>query len=205
MVLYRRKKSANKILTNKARRKIKLASLVLFSTLLFISHYMKDSRLNTNSDQENYDNRIHTIINVADGDTIFIDWPDNIARRGRTRIRLIGVDTPELGKGQSKDMPYSQEAYKFVYDAIMTKQVTLKLEPNRESRDKYNRLLAYVYIDDGKTMLNEILLEKGMGWPDKRHEHLYQDRFEKLYKLARSNKVGLWSLDNPELPEYFQQ
>ncbi len=197
------KRSYPRTISNKARQRIKLASLILLISVSLANHYMKDSRLNSNSDQENYDNKTFKVINVADGDTIFVDWPDNVAMRGRTRIRLIGLDTPELGKGDTKDRPYSREALAFVMKEIMGKEVTLKLEPGRQSsRDKYKRLLAYVYLNDD-TMLNELLIEKGMGWPDTRHEHLYEDRFEKLYKIARTNKEGLWQLTDPQIPDFF--
>ena len=203
MKKYRR--SNKRILSYKARQQVKLASLIFFLTALILANVMRDSRLNTNTDMQNYHGNNFTVINVADGDTIYVDFPDNVARRGRTRIRLIGVDTPELGKKGMPDKPYARQATDFAIEQIMNKQVILKLEPNNDHRDKYHRLLAYVYLPDGETMLNELLISNGMGWPESRHPHLYQDRFEKLYKIARTNKAGLWGLDNPDLPSYFEQ
>lgn len=198
------KRSKTILLSNKARRNILLTSLAFFTSLLFATMHYRH-QYNSEQDWHIYHDKVMKVINVADGDTIYVDIHDNIARRGSTRIRLLGVDTPELGKDDQPDKPFAREATEFVISQIMDKDVCIKLEPNRSShRDKYDRLLAYIYLADKETMLNELLITDGYGWPEHRHEHLYQDRFDKLYKIAKDSKKGLWALPDPQLPTYFE-
>ena len=69
---------------------------------------------------------------------------------------------------------------------------TVKMEFDVEKRDKYSRLLGYVYLSDGK-MLNEEIVKAGyanlMTIPP---NVKYQDRFLKAYREARENRKGLW-------------
>ena len=204
MAPTRAKRSRVFLLSNKARRYIILMSLAFF-TLFIIGIMQRRKPYNSEQDWQVYHDKAILAIDVADGDTIYVDMQDSVARRGRTRIRLLGVDTPELGKEDRPDMPYAREAKEFVISQIVDKDVYLKLEPNRSShRDKYDRLLAYIYLDDKGTMLNELLIANGYGWPERRHDHLYQDRFDKLYKTARKGKKGLWGLEDPQIPSYFE-
>lgn len=83
---------------------------------------------------------------VVDGDTIIV----NIDGK-KERVRLIGVDTPET-KHPNKPVEYfGREASAFTKGMVEGKKV--KLEYDWQRRDKYGRLLAYVYLEDG-TFLN---------------------------------------------------
>ena len=158
-----------------------------------------------NNDWDIYHNKRFIVNQVNDGDTIYLALYDKVACRSKTRVRLLGVDTPEIASKRSSAMPYSEEAREYVINSCLNKEVIIKLEPNRSiHRDKYKRLLAYIYLTED-VMLNEQLISGGYGWADIRHEHLYNSRFEKLHKLAQKNKIGLWGLADPMLPGYLDK
>mgnify|MGYP006300988565 CR=1 FL=1 len=92
-----------------------------------------------------------------DGDTFTAHIPNH--KPFRERIRLIGIDTPEKRQGK-----WGRKAT--LYTRYALKGRTFCLEPDVQKRDKYKRLLAYVWIerDDGKlVMLNELLLREGLA------------------------------------------
>lgn len=133
---------------------------------------------------------------VVDGDTLKLS--------DGTRVRLIGVDTPELhyseklirdAKRTQRDIETIQAlgktAAEFTTKLCLGKKVRLEFDVQRH--DRYGRTLAYVYLEDG-TSVNAKILEEGYGQtmtipPDVR----FAEQFQKLEKQARENKKGLWS------------
>ena len=118
---------------------------------------------------------------VIDGDTILLD--DN------ERIRYIGIDTPET-KHPSKPVEWmGKEASEF--NRKLVEHKTISLEFDVEKRDKYGRLLAYVYVDG--VFVNAELVKQGYAQvytipPNVKHT----DLFLELQKEARENRRGLW-------------
>lgn len=132
---------------------------------------------------------------VIDGDTIQIESGE--------RVRLIGIDTPEMHESDKlyrdsqrtgEDIRTIQElgrrAYEFTRKLVEGKRVSLEFDV--EKQDKYDRLLAYVYLKDG-TFVNAKIIEEGyaslMTIPP---NVKYSDLFLRLYQEARQNKRGLW-------------
>ena len=89
---------------------------------------------------------------VVDGDTLVISGGD--------RVRLIGVDTPETKHPNKPVQPFGKEASEFTRRMVEGKRVQLQFDPG-ETKDKYGRTLAYVYIDG--QFLNELLLREGLA------------------------------------------
>lgn len=127
---------------------------------------------------------------VVDGDTFDIEAPDG--NKPVTRIRLWGVDTPEIGHGGQPVMHFGREAAAFAERTLTGRKVHVVLSPKR-SRGKYGRLLAYVFLERGGRMFNEMLLEEGYAYADLRFSHHYYDRFKTIEKQARKHGVGLWA------------
>ena len=98
-----------------------------------------------------------TVERVTDGDTLEIRQKV----RGATAVRLIGVDAPETVDPDRPVEPYGEEASAFTEDALKGERVAL--EPGRDAKDGYGRLLAYVWTDRG--MFEERLLATGHGRP----------------------------------------
>jgi len=169
-----------------------------------------EGRLKT-YDVEKYQGKTFSIVNVVDGDTIDIDIPDG--RFNHTRIRLWGVDTPETnGFGRlttgSKEygvMYYGPEASEFTKKLTFGKLVTIYLDTTKHTRDKYDRLLAYVQLPDG-VFLNEVLVSEGFAYADLRFRHSFYNKYQQLEAGARSLKKGLWeNVTRQQLPEWLQR
>jgi micrococcal nuclease len=140
------------------------------------------------------------VVRVVDGDTIKIELAGKIES-----VRLIGIDTPEskANKKAKKDAARSGEDLKAIVSmgkaaAEFTKTLVkpgdlVNIEQDVQGRDRYGRILAYVYLKSGK-MLNEEIIGAGYASvmtipPDVR----YQDRFLAAYRAAREAKRGLWA------------
>ena len=120
-------------------------------------------------------------IRVIDGDTIVIE--------GGEKIRLIGVDTPELHHPKKPVQYYAKEAKKFTKSLVEEKDV--QLEYDRQRKDKYGRTLAYVYLKD-RTFLNIEIIKQGYGFAYTKFPFKYLIKFKEYEKEAREQKKGLW-------------
>jgi micrococcal nuclease len=102
-------------------------------------------------------------------------------------------------------MYFGKEASDFATKLALGKQVTIYLEKEKNSRDKYHRLLAYVQLPEGK-FLNEELLSEGYAYADTRFKHGLYNKYKQLESLARSQKKGLWAGVTPEqMPKWKQK
>jgi micrococcal nuclease len=162
------------------------------------SSYQQDS-----DDISKYHGQQFAVVKVVDGDTLDIDIPDG--KYSHTRIRLWGIDTPETKDPRTGPMYFGKEASDFATKLALGKQVTVYLEKEKNSRDKYHRLLAYIQLPDG-TFLNEILLSEGYAYADLRFKHGLYNKYKQLESIARSQKKGLWAGVTPEqMPKWRQK
>jgi micrococcal nuclease len=151
-------------------------------------------------DRSRYHDQVFTVVKVVDGDTLDVDIPDGV--HATTRIRLWGVDTPEVAGSRDGAMYFGAEASAFAKEKLFGKRVRLELSSTR-TRDKYDRLLAYVYIVETGEMFNELLLTTGHAYADTRFDHVWMERFVDLEKRAMRGRVGLWREVTPEkMPEW---
>jgi len=123
-------------------------------------------------------------IKAVDGDTIIV----NIAGV-KERVRLIGVDTPETKHPRKPVQRFGKEAYNFTWRMVEGKKVRLEFDQNQ--RDKYRRLLAYVYLEDG-TFLNAEIIKQGYGHAYTRFPFRHMQKFRNYEREARIRKRGLW-------------
>lgn len=133
---------------------------------------------------------------VIDGDTLELESGE--------RVRLIGIDTPEVhesnklhrdsqrsGEDISTIQKLGMRSWDFTKKLVEGKRVSLEFDV--EKYDKYNRLLAYVYLKKEGTFVNAQIIKEGYASimtfaPNVK----YADLFLKLYQEARNNKRGLW-------------
>jgi micrococcal nuclease len=125
-----------------------------------------------------------TVVRIVDGDTIHVRIGDRIEK-----VRYIGVNTPEIHHPQKGEEPGGREAAQLNRALLDTRHV--RLETDVQTRDRYGRLLAYVWIGD--TMVNAELVRRGYAQvmtvpPNVRHQAL----FVKLQRDAREAGRGLW-------------
>ena len=127
----------------------------------------------------------YEVIRVVDGDTFVIEYEG-----AQEKVRLIGVDTPEsVHPNKEKNTEFGNEVSSYSKEQLTGKKVALEFDV--EKRDKYGRLLAYVYLDG--QMYNKILLEKGYAKIATYPPNVkYVDDFTKIQKQAREDKQGLW-------------
>lgn len=141
-------------------------------------------------DMTRYDGQTFTVTRVIDGDTLELDVPDGEHRT--TRVRLWGVDTPELARQDPPRPaePFAAEATELARELAEGKQVRVILEPH-DLRGNYGRLLAFVELPDG-TLLNEVLIRAGLSRADDRWSHRHVTRFDAVEREARQAGRGLW-------------
>ena len=123
-------------------------------------------------------------IRVVDGDTIIVS-----IKGAKERVRLIGVDTPETKHPKKPVQRFGKEAYLFTKEMVEGKEI--RLEFDWQERDKYGRLLAYIYLMDG-TFLNAEIIKQGYGFAYTRFPFKYLEEFRKYEREAREGKRGLW-------------
>ena len=131
----------------------------------------------------------YTCVRVVDGDTVMVRDHDNRL----LRVRLIGIDAPESVRPDWPVEYFGKEAAAFTQALAEGKAVRLKFDYQRY--DKYDRLLAYVYLPDGR-MLNEEILKEGYAHALTRFPFRYLDKFRRLERKARRKKRGLWRENN---------
>lgn len=126
------------------------------------------------------------VVRVVDGDTIHVRIGGRVEK-----VRYIGVNTPELHHPTRREEPGGRQAHAANRRLVEGKRVRLELDV--QSRDRYGRMLAYVWI--GETMVNAKLVRLGFAQvmtvpPNVRHQAL----FLKLQRAAREAGRGLWAL-----------
>jgi len=140
-----------------------------------------------------YSEEWHKVVKIVDGDTIVI----SLNGKNET-VRLIGVDTPETVDPRTTVQCFGNEASNEVKKILGAQYVRIEMDASQGERDKYGRLLAYVFaplnsIREG-LLLNEYLIESGFG-----HEYTYNlpYKYQKQFKAAeadaRAQKKGLWA------------
>jgi micrococcal nuclease len=127
---------------------------------------------------------------IIDGDTIEID-------RGRERVRYIGMDSPELGRAGRPDQPCSREAARANAELVDGREVELEPDPRVPDRDKYGRLLRYVYVTDGaggRTFVNRELVRRGLAEAvDFGERPTRLGELENAEQEARTAGFGIWA------------
>jgi micrococcal nuclease len=125
---------------------------------------------------------------VVDGDTFIIDWHGE-----STRLRLIGLDAPEsFAHHDARKHTVEGESVSRVVKAWLTgRSIFLEFDPAGQT-DPYDRLLAYVWLDD-HTMVNEVLVREGLA-RERRYKPTvkWNDYFEILEQKAQHGWCGLW-------------
>ncbi len=125
---------------------------------------------------------IFRVVHVVDGDTFEIESGE--------KVRLIGIDTPETVKPNSPVECYGKESSDHLKQLIEGKSV--RLEKDKTDRDRYARLLRYVYLGD--QFVNESLVREGYAKsiaykPDITKQSL----LDQAEQLAKDEKIGRWN------------
>ena len=170
----------------------KIMFLSFLALILAAAGYLCSGQIALGRD---YDYSDILVTRAVDGDTLKLENGE--------RVRLIGIDTPEMHESNKLDRDarrsgqdvevikqLGRQSYEFTKKLVEGKRV--KLEFDVERFDKYKRILAYVYLTDG-TFVNAEIVKQGyaslMTYPP---NVKYAQIFRKLYQEARENRRGLW-------------
>lgn len=128
----------------------------------------------------------YAIKQFVDGDTVLVSMS------GRDEeIRFIGIDTPETHKPDTPVQCYGPAAAAYTKNRIGSQRIRLVSDSLTTNRDRYNRLLRYVYLEDG-TNLNLELVQKGFAFAYAFPFAKSKD-FNQAMEKAQSSRKGLWS------------
>lgn len=130
---------------------------------------------------------VATVVAVVDGDTIDVQ-----TSTGEERVRLIGIDTPEISRDGGVDDCYAQEARTYLDQLVYGHDVELVSDPTQADADRYGRFLRHVLIDGENAA--QLAIEAGAG-TEYTYDRPYQGRqdFVAAQDRARAARAGLWS------------
>jgi endonuclease YncB( thermonuclease family) len=127
------------------------------------------------------------VVAIHDGDSITVHTDD-----ATIKVRLYGIDAPELGQA------FSQASRQRLSELCFGKDVTLRVL----GFDRYGRMLADVLTNDS-TIVNYEMIRSGLAWHFKRYSK--SDTLESLERLARAERMGLWRDPEPVPPWDFRK
>ena len=138
-------------------------------------------------------------IRTVDGDTIIVEDSNGEHKR----VRMIGIDTPEsVAQEEERNNEYGVMASDYTKE-LLSNAGTLYLEYDVDADDQYDRILAYVWLDDvddtfnveniKNSMVNAIIVENGYGIAKKYEPTVaHDDILAELMAEAEENNFGLW-------------
>lgn len=145
------------------------------------------------------DNKSYLVKKVFDGDTFEIE----IGGKSE-KVRMLGIDTPEkwssdkfdrdadrTGKDKETIKKLGTLSSEFTTRLIGGKKVILEPDAKGDNKDKYGRLLRYVYLEDG-TFVNLKIVEEGYANAYRKFNVSKQSEFIEAETVAREKKKGLW-------------
>lgn len=169
-------------------------AIFIFLGFLFVS-CGKESESHTSENKKTEQLYSAKIIAVVDGDTVKIQFekekPEGCSKK--ETVRLIGVNTPELNLYKEDEPEYfAREAYEYTNN-YYKENVKIQLDDVSATRDRYDRLLAYVWLCNS-TMLNKNLIEDGYGryYSAFSFNENYMNEFFNAELLAIQEKKGMW-------------
>jgi micrococcal nuclease len=130
----------------------------------------------------------YPVVKVVDGDTFDVEVD------GQTkRIRVIGINTPEVVDPRKTVECFGKEASEKAKSILLGKKVNLERDPTQGDTDKYGRLLRYVFLEDG-TDFGLLMIKQGYAYEyTYNFPYKYQNEYKKAQKQAEELKIGLWA------------
>ena len=161
------------------KKRILVISVILILILAVKAHLIINSAL---SGEENTDNYSANVIRINDGDTVTA-----IVNNRKEKIRLLGIDAPELGQ-----KPWGKRAEAYLEKLVDSSSWKVVIEYDVEKRDRFDRLLVYLWMQDGR-MVNEAMVRDGYALlytfpPNVK----YVEELKSAQHEAREKRVGIW-------------
>lgn len=144
---------------------------------------------------------LYKVTSITDGDTIKVDINGKIET-----LRFIGIDTPETKDPRKPVQCFGPEASSKMQSFVQSKSVRLASDATQDNRDKYGRLLRYVFLEDGRNVGYEMVKDGYAHEYTYDKPYKYQSQFKRAEQTAHDSYSGLWAtttcngITNQELP-----
>lgn len=130
----------------------------------------------------------YPVTQIVDGDTIKIRIEGSVET-----LRLIGINTPETVDPRKPVECFGKQASDAAKSLLSGKRVRIEEDPTQSTRDKYGRLLAYIWLEDG-LFFNEYMIQEGYAYEYTYDDpYKFQSQFKSDQKAAEAEKKGLWA------------
>lgn len=130
---------------------------------------------------------LYEVKSVIDGDTIKIDYEGK-----ETSVRLIGVNTPETVDPRKTVECFGQEVSQYLRNLLEGKKVKIEADYSQTDRDKYDRLLRYIYLDGED--VGYMVINNGYGYEyTYNYPYIKQSEYKQAQEEAEKNSRGLWA------------
>jgi endonuclease YncB( thermonuclease family) len=139
---------------------------------------------------------LYSVTEFIDGDTLAVDMNGK-----QETIRFIGVDTPETHDPRKAVQCYGLAAATFTKNLVGSQNVRLESDPLNTNRDRYNRLLRYVYLPNN-TLVNAEIIKQGYGFAYTSFPFSKSEEFISYQAEARQQNRGLWASCTPSQNQY---
>lgn len=157
----------------------KLVQIALVLIVVFLATFLGETEVV-------YDD-VMRVSRVVDGDTVHVELNGEV-----TKVRLLGIDTPETVHPQKPVECFGREASDAAKMMLEGAEVMLEADGSQGDVDKYGRALRYVFLEDG-TNFNLWMIENGYAFEYTYSlPYLYQDEFMAAELEAREAGRGLW-------------
>ena len=179
--------------------KLFFKTVITLAVLVLLVYFAWKYAMPRLEQKESREKQSALVLKVFDGDTFEAE-----VNGKPEKIRMLGIDTPEKNQSDKMDRDIERTqrdkktiqtlgelAYKYTLNLIGDKKVVLTSEPGGDDKDRYGRLLRYVYLDDG-TFVNKRIVEDGYANVYRKYNLSKKDEFIEAERKARENKKGLW-------------
>lgn len=176
-----------------SRKRISILASLLFAFFLLYneqrSHVVPQTQVSAVAEAQATSTDTYLVSRVVDGDTIEVT-KDGV----KEKVRLIGINTPETVDPRKKVECFGKEASAHAKELLTGKQVKLVTDDTQTKYDKYGRLLAYVYSDDG-LFVNKHMIVEGYAYEyTYTVPYIFQKEFKEAQKQAEIEGKGLWGV-----------
>lgn len=168
-------------------KRLKKRLLGLLVTILLLALAWASQEFGWQQKAEQSQPGLYAVVDFSDGDTITVNMNGQ-----KETIRMIGVDTPETHHPDLPVQCFGPEASMFTKQLIGSQNVRLEADPTNQNRDRYNRLLRYVYLPDGRLIQAEII-KSGHGLAYTSFPFTKKDEFVTYENQAKAETKGLWA------------
>lgn len=175
-----------------SKKRISILASLLFALFLLYNEQrtlvVPQTQVSAVAEAEATSTDTYFVSRVVDGDTIEV-----VKDGAKEKVRLIGINTPETVDPRKKVECFGNEASAHAKELLTGKQVKLVTDDTQTKYDKYGRLLAYVYTDDG-LFVNKHMIEEGYAYEyTYTVPYTFQKEFKEAQKQAETEGKGLWN------------